>query len=68
MAVQIRIYTDGDDVLTALTKNELVDKEFSDVDMPHHGSETNHPKEFLDVIKTKNIGVSTDGSTQVVRP
>ena len=53
---------DGNDVVTALTKNKLVDKEFSYVDMPHHGSETNHPKEFLDKIKTKNIGVSTDGS------
>lgn len=52
---------DGEDVITALTKNELVDKEFSYVDMPHHGSETNHPKEFLEKIKTKNIRVSTNG-------
>ena len=52
---------DGEDVITALTKNKLVDQEFSYVDMPHHGSETNHPKEFLDKIKTNNIGVSTNG-------
>ena len=54
---------DGEDVVTALKENKLVDKEFSYVDMPHHGSETNHPKEFLEIIKTKNIGVSTDGIT-----
>ena len=52
---------DGTDVITALTNHGLHDKEFSYVDMPHHGSKINHPEEFLRTIKAKNIGVSTNG-------
>ena len=52
----------GEDVIKALEKGSLLDEEFSYVDMPHHGSKNNDPKEFLKEIKAKNIGVSTNGA------
>ena len=52
---------DGKDVVIALKKHSLHDKVFSYVDMPHHGSKNNHPKEFLETIKANRIGVSTNG-------
>ena len=52
----------GKDVIKALKKRNLLDKEFSYVDMPHHGSKNNDHKEFLEEIKAKNIGVSTNGA------
>ena len=52
---------DGKDVVKALKRHSLHDKVFSYVDMPHHGSKNNHPKEFLETIKANRIGVSTNG-------
>ena len=51
---------DGIDVITALSENNLVDEEFSYVDMPHHGSDDKNLAHFLSYIKTKYIVVMED--------